>query len=183
MGNLFSFMLEGRSGYAAADLSAAISPTAQFIPLTHTSDFPSSDTRVFIEDEEIAYDSIVETVTGDCPSPPCLNAGSTGRGSNNTTATAHAAGIRVVSESLGLLNQAVGFQVGQVDGLVGRLLFPIQAGLAILKLLGKMVMWDYSFLTGNAMYVKVVLLYPLSAGAVIGLVQLFRGVADGLFRR
>ena len=183
-GNMFSFMLDGVSGIAATRLTAAISPTDQYIPVVSASDFPSSDVRVFIEDEEVQYTDII--TSGSCGSfaTPCLDTGASAAGRGfNTTAAAHAQGTKVLSETLGLANQVVGFRVAEVEGVMGKLLFPIQMGFAVIKFLGKMVMWDYSFLTGNAVWIKIILLYPLSFVFVIALINLARSAMQSLFLR
>tara|TARA_Y100000310_G_C20407357_1_gene680285 strand:+ start:97 stop:675 length:579 start_codon:yes stop_codon:yes gene_type:complete len=177
-GSMFSFLIDGRSGIAATTLSAAVNTADLYLPITSSNGFASSDTRVFIEDEEIAYDSIQTTIDGNCAAQPCLVVSSSGRGYNDTEAASHASGIKVLSETAGLVNQGISFRVGNVDTTWGKLTFPFQAISALAKFVGKAILWDYSFLEGNAIYFKLVLLYPLSMMMVIALLRIFTDAAS-----
>lgn len=179
-GSMFSFLMDGRSGVAATTLSAAITSTDGYIPIANNNGFDESDTRVFVESEELAYDSIQESVDANCPSGLCLviNDVATGRGYNGTTATGHDSGAKVLSETAGLINQGISFRVGDVESTWGKLTFPFQAIGALAKFVGKAIMWDYSFLEGNAIYFKLVLLYPLSMMMVIALLRIFVDAAS-----
>ena len=177
-GSMFSFLLDGRSGVAATTLTAAITDVSDYIPISSSSGFASSDTRVFIEDEEISYDSIYTTTDSYCSAQPCLVVSSGGRGYNETEASSHSSGIKVLSETAGLINQGITFRVGNVDTLWGKITFPFQGIGALAKFVAKAIIWDYSFLEGNAIYFKLVLLYPLSMLMVVALVRLFVDAAS-----
>ena len=43
---------------------------------------------------------------------------------------------------------------------------------SFLQAVAKMVAWDYAFLEGPYVYVKYLILYPLSAGMVLGFVRM-----------
>lgn len=182
-GHIFSFMLEGSSGVAVTTLSAQITAAALYIPIASSAGFASSDTRVFIEDEEINYDSIQLGADANCASPPCLVLSSGDRGTNNTTAAVHASGIKVATEASGLLNQVVGFRTGQVDSVVGAVQFIFGNLFALAKFFAKLVMWDYSFLEGNGVYIKSTMLYPLSVAFVVALISIFREGFSAIFAR
>lgn len=47
----------------------------------------------------------------------------------------------------------------------------------------KLIMWDYSFLSGGWELLKYILLYPISIGVVWGIVQLFTTVISGIASR
>ncbi len=177
-GNMFSFMLDSSSGITATTLTASVTAADRYLPIANASGFLASDVRVFLEDEEVSYDSIISTATADCSSPPCLDTGTAGRGTNDTDAAGHDSGTKVLSETAGLVNKAVSLRVGNLDTTVGKLTFPFLAVGAIAKFVGKAVMWDYSFLEGNAVYVKYVLLYPLSFLMVMGLLRVFTDAAS-----
>ncbi|MEM3170286.1 MAG: hypothetical protein QW838_05880 [Candidatus Nitrosotenuis sp.] len=174
LGQLISFMLEGTSGLMATTLTSDITATATYIPIASASGLPSSDTRIFVEDEEIRYDSIQSGADANCPSPPCLVLSSDDRGLNGTDADAHASGTKLLWETGGLLNQVVGFRVGNVDTVLGAIPFVVQNLFAIGKFVAKLVMWDWSIFSGNAVYVKYILFYPLSGAMVVAVIGLFR---------
>jgi hypothetical protein len=179
-GSMFSFLMDGQSGiYSTRINSSFVTATTRYIPIVSTNGFPASDSRVFIEDEEIAYDAI-NTTPGGCPgmNPPCLDTGTDGRGYNGTEATAHPVGTKVLSETAGLINQGISFRVGDVDTTWGKVTFPFQAVGALAKFVGKAILWDYSFLEGNAIYFKLVLLYPLSMMMIIALLRIFVDAAS-----
>ncbi len=183
-GNLFSFMIEGSSGLAVTSLSAGITSSALFIPIENSNGFQSSDSRIFVGSEEVAYSSIQTTNDGNCTGDvnPCLVVDSGSRGINGSGATKHNAGTRVYSESAGLLNTVVGFRMQEFASLntVEKVLrAPIFFIGAIANFAAKVVLWDYSFLEGNAVYIKYTLLYPLSVAFVFAFIMFIRKVVSG----
>lgn len=174
IGQVISFMLEGTSGLSATSLTADITATSLYIPIASANGLPASDERVFIEDEEIRYDAIQATADANCPSPPCLVLSADDRGINDTDADSHAAGTRLLWETGGLLNQVVGFRVGNVDTVLGPVPFIVQNAMVLGKFIARMVTWDWSIFEGNAVYVKYLVLYPLSGAMVVAIVSLFR---------
>jgi hypothetical protein len=185
-GNIFSLMMEGKQAFASSKLASSITATSLFIPLDAgfggASGFPSSETRIFIGDEEIQYDSIQTTNDANCTgeTDPCLVLSADDRGINGTKAVAHAEGSRVYSESAGLINQIVSFKVGNTDSLIEKVSVPFQASWAMVKFFAKLVMWDYSFLEGDGVWLKLFLLYPISGAVILGLIGLLRGPAERL---
>ncbi len=181
-GTIFSMALEGEQAFVSTDLSSAITATTLFIPLDSASGFASSDDRMFIGDEEIAYDSIQTTDDGNCTGSvnPCLVLTADDRGRNSTEAAAHASGSRVFTQSAGLLNQVVAFKVGNTDSIIGKVSLPFQATWALIKFFAKIIMWDWSFLEGNGIWIKLFLLYPLSMAIVLNLITVLRGPAERL---
>lgn len=172
--HIFSFLLEGESGLATTSLSASVTETDRYIPIASVEGFLSSDTRVFIQDEELEYFTIATTATSTCTAPPCLDTQTAGRGFNNTDAASHASGTRVMNITSGLLNQAIAFRVGNTDTVVGKLTFPFMAGFALVKFFGRAMIWDYQWMDGNAVYFKYILFYPLSIMVIVGLLRLLR---------
>lgn len=183
-GTMLSFIVETGSGIASTTLTSTISATDQYIPVGSTAGYLDSDTRLFIGDEQLSYSSL-NTAPGTCGSftPPCFDTGATGRGTNSTTASAHDLGTHVYTEALGLLNEMVGYRVGDLSTLSGKLFFPISATGAFMATISKAVMWDYSFLEGGGFYFKLIFLYPLSAVMVMGLVRLFANMVGFLLGR
>tara|TARA_B100000029_G_scaffold289214_1_gene282957 strand:- start:336 stop:923 length:588 start_codon:yes stop_codon:yes gene_type:complete len=183
VGNMLSFMMDGSSGIAATNLSANITASEQYIPLTSTNGFMDSDVRIFIDDEQLSYTSL-NTAPGTCgaQTPPCMDTGLAGRGYNGTIAAAHTAGAKVYSESMGTLNDLLGFRIGELTTVWGKLSFPVTAALGFGNFVSKALMWDYSFLEGNGMYIKVAFLFPLSGMMVLGLARIFSNAIGFLLR-
>ncbi len=180
-GHMFSFMIEGSSGIASTALSSSITPLTLFIPISSSSGFASTDSRIFIGAEEARYDSIQSGADSNCLSPPCLVLSGDDRGLNNTTAVAHGSGVRVYTELTGLLNTTAGFRMAEFSNLDSPLDFvkvPFFVIGAIGKFVAKAVMWDYSFLEGNAVYIKFALLYPISGAFVVAVISLVRGAVS-----
>ena len=173
MAQIFSFLMEGESGIATTQLTAAISKTERYVPIASGEGFLSADTRVFIQDEEIEYFSIQTTAISTCTVPPCMDTQTTGRGFNDTDAKGHAAGAKVYNVTSGLINQAVGFRVGNTETLIGKLTFPFLAGWALVKFMGSAVMWDYQFLDGNGVYFKY-FMYAFSFAMVLRAILVLR---------
>ncbi len=173
MAQIFSFLMEGQSGLATTQLTASISENERYVPIASAAGFLDSDTRVFIQDEEIEYFTVQTSATSTCTAPPCLDTQTTGRGFNDTDAKAHASGAKVFNVTSGLINQAVGFRVGNTDTIVGKISFPFLAGWALIKFVGSAVMWDYQFLDGNGVYFKY-LMYAFSFAMVIRVIMVLR---------
>lgn len=176
-GSILSFTLDGNSGLATSSLTAALTKSTTNIPIADTSGFPTSG-GVIIDDEEFTYISIQTTATASCPVPSCLVVATRGN-VNGTKATAHGSGARVYSRLAGLTNIAGGFRVSAFQDLGSVLDIPEAVGQvigAIGSFVAKAIMWDYSFLEGNMVFMKFMLLYPLSGGFVIGVIQLIRGI-------
>lgn len=183
VGNMLSFLMDGNSGIAATNLSANITASEQYIPLTSTTGFLNSDVRIFIDDEQLSYTSL-NTAPGTCgaQTPPCMDTGLAGRGYNGTVAEGHTAGAKVYSESMGTLNDLLGFRIGELTTVWGKLSFPVTAALGFGNFVSKALMWDHAFLEGNGMYLKVIFLYPLSGMMVLGLARIFSNAIGFLLR-
>ena len=175
IGQIFSFAIDAGSGIAGTTLTAAIAADDRYIPIASAGGFLDSDERVFLRGEELSYESI-KTADADCGEfdAPCLDTGedAAGRGINGTKASTHPTGSKVMTEGPGLLNEVVTFRVGSIDSAFGIITFPFKAAGALLKFLAKMVIWDFAFLSGNGVYLKFILLYPLSAAAVLAFLKM-----------
>ncbi len=168
-GTFLSFTLEGRTGYATAQLTASLSETATTMTVNSTTGFSTSD-FVIIEKEDIGYTGTTATTfTG------------LTRGFHNTKASGHQSDTRVYSEGSGFIDKAIGFDVAEAfsdGGLLGVLKGTVKTVAQLpdfLRLLARIVIWDYSYLEDSAVYVKYFLLYPLSAGLVFGFFRLALG--------
>ena len=86
-----------------------------------------------------------------------------------------------MNEAPGVINTLVGFDItsafsdGGIIGLAKGIYTSAKNLPAFLSAVARMVMWDYSFLDGGFVYIKYLILYPLSAGMVLSFVRLALG--------
>ena len=83
------------------------------------------------------------------------------------------------TEEVGVVNELTGYTALQIQG-SGLWAIPKQISGFMTHGLPKLIMWDYSFLEGNAALFKWVVLYPISAGVVWGLAQVFIPAISGM---
>ena len=194
-GQVFGLMLEGDDPLLSTTTSIDIPREARAIPVVSTTGWPSSG-KFFLEAEEIDYigitspgllaDLVCQTaylaggrpLSGDFTDvlAPCFQLASDGqgRGLNRSDEVGHASGALVMSPTLGLIGTANTFDLPQVNNVVDVARFTISLVSGIVRTIPKMIMWDYSFLEGNAFWIKLFMLYPLSFLTVMSLVQLVR---------
>jgi len=86
------------------------------------------------------------------------------------------------SEEAGIINNLTGFSIMEIERM-GILTIPKLALGFLMNGLPKVIMWDYSFLEGEWMIIKWILLYPISASVVYGIIKLFIPAVTGIFRR
>lgn len=164
-----SWVVDGRSAYATTTLTAAVTRTqTTSITVASTSGFRSADV-ITIGNEDICYTGITATTfTG-------LTRGCRGtEAAAHPTTAANGAPTRVYNESTGIVNQIIGFNLLQVladDGLLRAAWASITALPHLAKSIGKMIIWDYSFLEGPMVWLRYILL-ALSAGMVLDFIQL-----------
>lgn len=84
------------------------------------------------------------------------------------------------SAEVTVMNQLTGFTTLEVSG-AGIWAIPKQIIGFFIHGLPKLIMWDYSFLSGTASIFKWVVLYPISAGVVYGIALVFISVVQGIF--
>ena len=79
----------------------------------------------------------------------------------------------------GLINRFAAFRVVQTfadDGFVKGFITFFSSLPSIARDIAAMLVWDYNYLDGMGVYVKYLLLYPITAGMALSLTQLvFRG--------
>ena len=165
---MMSMWMEGTTGVAATPLTSALTESSTTLNVIDTAQFLSPH-FVILGDEDICYTGITGTTfTG------------LTRGCNGTDAAPHKSGALVYSEGLGFLNRAISMQQHDVeadDGLFGTIKGKFRfIGVAAswISIIPQMVAWDYSYLDGLGIYVKI-FLYVLSAGLVFGLFRMLLG--------
>ena len=167
-GQILSFTIDGTTGLGATELAASMSKTATTATVHSTDLFLSADLFI-IGDETICYSGKSDTTfTG------------LTRGCRGTSAASHSNQSRVYGEATGLINQVIGFNLLQTlsnDGLiVGGLKVAVQLPSAIARTFTKLVMWDFAYFEGPAVYLQY-MFFVLSAGLVLslGLIVIRRG--------
>ena len=95
--------------------------------------------------------------------------------------TEHLAGRRVYSEAPGMFNEIIGFDIasnfseGGFSGAIRGVVSTIRLAPEFIFILGRMIMWYFSFLTGPYVYVRYLILGALSGGLVLGGIKLVLG--------
>lgn len=170
-------VLGGSVGIATTSLTSNLSETAVTASVNDASSLPSSNGVIIIDGEIICYRTRTDTtLTGLLRGKRC------GDGAKVTSSVSeHLSGARVYNEASGLLNEIVNINiasnfsdggfVGQVRGVVKT----VFAAPQFIGILARMIMWDFTFLTGPYVYVKYLVLGALSAGMVLGGIKLALG--------
>ena len=207
-GSMISFSMEGGSGVAATTLTDQDNVTGGYqklgaadttIAVVSVRGFLPGGDRLTIEKESILYTGVENsTAVIDSRVCPCL----TGvvRGSNDytgeeTTAASHkgpvAAGVgspprkgtKVYNRGSSVVNQAIGFNIGETSSVLGKFKAGFQLPGALVKLVIKLVAWDFAFLEGNYVYFKYLFLYPISAGFVWTVISMGGTMAMSILKR
>lgn len=169
---IISAIVDGHTGLGTTELTAPVSLTATTITVDTTEAFPEHSTLV-IGSEIMCYTGKTSTTfTGITRGEDCRK---------NNSVSAHSSGRQVMNEAPGLINSLVGFDItsafsdGGFIGLAKGIYTSAKNMNSFLSSVARMVMWDYSFLTGGFVYIKYLVLYPLSAGMVLSFVRLALG--------
>lgn len=144
-------IMAGGGGIVSTDLSSDISSSAEFIPADDTEAFADKDV-LMIEEEKILYNSL----------------NSTGfivyeRGYDDTVAVNHTAGVTIYTESGGILNAALGYNVGvelETSGTLGIIQLPIRFFTTTLP---HLVVLNVNFLNDNPA-LQIIGIFWLCAG-------------------
>ncbi len=151
-GQILSFAAEGRPALITTNLAAPVSATDTTVTVTDASGFPATGS-ITIQNEFMPYTShnntvfsgITRTIQDD-----------------GKPAQSYISGTQVLSEVAGLARMGIRFQNVDSDaGFLGTLQFISQLPGVFLKLMGKIVMWDFSYWNGDLMGI------PLAYGQFI----------------
>jgi len=96
-------------------------------------------------------------------------------------AATHLAGSKVMTTNIGAIDSFVGYSVGSAQGVIGSVKVVVASGVAILKNLPRMLLWDYPWLQGQATVLRFPL-FALSAGFVWALFMSMLQLAQGILR-
>lgn len=166
----FNGIMEGGGGLNSTKLDGALSATATTIPVDSTQGFLTADTLI-IDDEEFSYTGIgATTFTG------------VTRGRNSTTAVAHQDDAQVYSPDAGVLNRVLGFNIASTGATAGTLAVVTMTFTFLTKSLPNLIMWDFAFLQGQLVYVRIIFM-AIGSGLVIMLGLQFITTARGILVR
>lgn len=176
-GQIISFAMEGESGIAGSRLTASLSKTESSTANVVTTDGFLSVNDFFIVDEEIICYGTTTAATFVTLT----------RGCKKTKAETHSTGSAVYNETLGILNEAVGFGLAESLSTAGGFGVIFNAPGMFKKIFPRLVAWDYSFFEGEVYGFPLIYFqavgWVISAGLVFLVVMLLVNTLMGIFRR
>ena len=171
LGTLLSGIMEGQAAFAVTRLTADISVDGTTAEVTNTADFLDGPDDIYIGAELVRYTTKTDTQFN-------LSV----RGMNDTEAVAHVSGDKVKNESSNIINNLLGYNVATTAATYGTATAIVGLGWNLIKSIPKMIAWDYSYLEGQLIILRMAL-WTVSAGFVFSLGLMFIGAIQGLFRR
>jgi len=173
--------MEGTQGICVTKLSASVNATAITIPVDSTEGFPGatypvSQRYIVIKNECVSYVSTNATAFIDCE-----------RGRDNPrtgkqrVASAHSGNTTVMNVSSSAMNNLLAIFQAESSATFGTFAALIFST-AFWGALWQMLMWDYSFFTGQLIIIRIILMVVLSGGFLFSMVMAAINVAQGLFR-
>ena len=170
--SVISAIVDGHTGLETTSLTAAVTESDTTISVKTTGPFVNEGV-IMIGDETICYtDKTNTTFTGVTRGEDCRS---------SSRAQAFPIGQQVMSQAPGVINTLVGFDItsafadGGFIGLAKGIYTSAKNLPSFLNAVARMIVWDYSFLDGPFVYIKFLVLYPLSAGMVLSFVRLALG--------
>jgi len=170
---LLSGIMEGGGGFATTQVRTAVDDDDVVIPVDSTQGFLVAD-YIVIGDEEIAY-------TGVTAAPAASFTGCT-RGYYDTKSAEHAIDANVYSPDSGTLNTALGFNIASTGATAGVFTVVTMTFKFIAKALPNLVFWNFSFLSGNLVYIRYFLM-AIGVGLVIYFGVMLISAGMGILRR
>jgi hypothetical protein len=167
-GFILQLAMAGETGFRTSPLTAAIGTSDTTITAQSTAGFLSSGYGSI--GNEIVYWSgkTATTFTG------------VQRGVKNTAAAPHSSGEIFNSDEAGTINSLIGYDIlanVSEGNILDKIAAPVTVPLALAKALANIIAWNFVYLaSGWAVYVKYLILYPISAGLVFNIIF-------GVFRR
>ena len=166
----FNGIMEGGGGLNSTKLDGALSLAATTISVDSTQGFLTAD-QLIINDEEMTYTGITSTTfTGVI------------RAVNNTVAVAHQDNTQVYSPDAGVLNRVLGFNVASTGATAGTLAVVTMTWTFLTKALPNLILWDFAFLQGQLVYVRIIFM-AIGSGLVVMLGLQFITTARGILVR
>ena len=168
----------GTPGFAGTVLTVAVDTDDTTVTVEDTSGFPDDADPLtvsgvlFLGSEVVTYKGITDgpdTFTGVV------------RAQQDSTAEAHAVDTNIYVAELGVLNTALGFEIASTQAATGQFsAVQVTTGFWT-NVLGRLILWDYPFFTGQLIYIRY-LFSAITIGFVVVLGFLFLNTVFGLFR-
>ena len=160
--SIFSAFMDGGGGVNATTITSAVTNTDTHIDVTSTTGFLASGIA-WVQSEKIAYTTVNTTAF--------LNVT---RGYESTTAKSHplttsnGQAVHVYSETAGIVNKAIGFDIGTMANTGGWTAIPMILKDFFVYTLPKLISWNYSFLQeGTLLILLRYVLMAISIGLLI----------------
>jgi len=174
--------MEGTAGINATTLSEDITADAITIPVESTEGFatasyPASQRYIVINSEAISY-----TATTDDSFTGCVRGLENPRTEKQLDAAVHSANALVMNTSTTAMNSLLAIFTASSSATFGTFIALVFSS-AFWTSLWQMLLWDYSFFTGQLIILRVVLMVVLSGGFLFSIVMAMLSLAQGLFRR
>lgn len=163
-------VMEGGGGLNSTQLNGATTATATTITVDDTTGFLTADLLV-IGDEEITYTGVTAVAFTGCT-----------RGFNRTTAETHADNTQVYSPDAGVLNRTLNFNIATTGSTAGSFAVITMTLNFMLKALPNLIMWDFAFLQGQLIFIRIMLM-AIGTGLVVMLGIQFLTAARGILLR
>jgi len=170
-------VMGGTTGMSTTNLTANLSSTGTVATVQNAEFFEPAPAVATIGDELMCYTGKTDTtLTGLKRGRRCADDAVV-----ISNVTEHLAGRRVYSEAPGMFNEIIGFDIaasfseGGFSGAIRGIVSTIRLAPEFIFILARMIMWDFSFLTGPYVYVRYLVLGALSGGLVLGGIKLVLG--------
>lgn len=161
----------GTPGFAGTVLAVAVDDEDTIFTVDDTAGFPDEGV-LFLSSEVVTYD-------GTTDGPDTFT--NVERGQQGSTAASHAVDTNIYVAELGVLNTALGFDIASTQAASGSFsAVNITTGFWT-NVLGRLIMWDYPFFTGQLIYLRY-LFSAVTIGFVVVLGLAFINTVFGLFR-
>jgi len=158
--------------YAVTSLTADINAITTTFAVVDTTDFLDGPDDAYVGAEKFRYTSKDAT-----------HFLVVSRGQGGTDAVKHDEGAKVKNESSNILNNVLGYNVATTAASYGTTAAIVGLGWNLLNSVPRMIAWNYSYLDGQLVMIKYLILWPISAGFVFSLGMVFITTVMSIFRR
>lgn len=161
----------GTPGFAGTVLAVAVDDDDTTFTVDDTAGFPDVGV-IFLGSEVASYD-------GTTDGPDTFT--NIERGQQGSIAVSHVVDTNIYVAELGVLNTALGFEIASTQAATGQF-----SAVQVTKgfwtnVLGRLILWDYPFFTGQLIYIRY-FFSAITIGFVVVLGFLFLNTVFGLFR-
>lgn len=168
--SLLASVMEGGGGIATTALNGNLDSSATTITVDDTGMFLGND-YIIIEEEKIHYTGKTDTTFTGCT-----------RGDDGTEAVAHADGALCMTEDSGVINYALGFNIGATAATFGALSIVTIPWMFFTVTLPRLIMWNFNFLQGELAIIAF-FFFAVSIGLVVVIAMAMYSAGMGILRR